>query len=93
MEIQFNNTPLIVEQTNYATKIRNAYMIYDLYNWPRIPLRNFTLNNYLFDAINIIIKSIIKSGKSKYMYKVIKDYWNFGNGFTSNIIIFEVDNS
>ena len=32
MEVQFNNTPLIVEQTNYATKIRNAYMIYDLYN-------------------------------------------------------------
>ena len=58
-----------------------------------MPLRNFTLKNYLLHATNIIIKSITKSGKSKYMYKGMKAYWNFGNGFASNIIIFEVDNS
>ena len=30
IEIQFNNTPLIREENNYATKIVNAYIVYDL---------------------------------------------------------------
>ena len=28
--IQFNSTPLFVGQNNYATKLENAYIIYDL---------------------------------------------------------------
>ena len=62
--IQFNNTPLVVEQNNYATKIVNAYIIYDLDNWPKVPLRNFTLINCLFGAINILKNS----DKNKYVY-------------------------
>ena len=41
--IQFNNSVLIVEQSNYATKIVNAYIVYDLDNWSRNPLSNFAL--------------------------------------------------
>ena len=41
--IQFNNTPLVVEQNNYATKIVNVCIVYDLDNWLKILLRNFTL--------------------------------------------------
>ena len=46
--IQFNNTPLVVEQNNYATKIASAYIVYDLDNWPKVSLRIFTLKNCLF---------------------------------------------
>ena len=51
--IQLNNTPLVVEQNNYTTKIVNAYIVYDLENWSNSPLRNFTLKNCLFGATNI----------------------------------------
>ena len=43
--IEFNNTLLFVEQNNYTTKIVNAYIVYNLDNWPNSPLRNFTLKN------------------------------------------------
>ena len=45
--IEFNNTLLATEQSNYV-KIVNAYIVYDLDNWPKVPLRNFTLKNCLF---------------------------------------------
>ena len=32
MGIQFNSTPLIIEQNNYTMKIVNAYIVYDLDN-------------------------------------------------------------
>ena len=50
--IQFNNSVLVVEQ-NYATKIVNAYIVYDLDDWPKNPKRNFKLKNCLFDVTNI----------------------------------------
>ena len=37
--------PLAVEQNNYASKIVDAYIVYDLYTWPNNPPRNFTLKN------------------------------------------------
>ena len=43
--IQFNNTLLIIEQNNYVTRIVNIYIVYDLENWPKNSLRNFTLKN------------------------------------------------
>ena len=53
-----------MEQNNYATKIVNAYIIYDLDYWPKIPPRSFTLKNRLFGAINIV-----KDGdKENYVY-------------------------
>ena len=49
MGIQFNKTPLAVDQKNYATRNVNAYIIYDLDNWPRNPFDNFTFNfNFIF---------------------------------------------
>ena len=59
--IEFNNTPLAIEQSNYV-KIVNAYIVYDLDNWPKVPLRNFTLKNCLFCATVITKKVIKKSG-------------------------------
>ena len=36
--IQFNNTPLVVEQNNYTTTIVNIFIVYDLGNWPRVKI-------------------------------------------------------
>ena len=44
---QINNTPLVIEQNNYATKIVNVYIFYDLDNWPKNLHRNVTLKDYL----------------------------------------------
>ena len=54
--------PLAVEQSNYLTKIVNVYIVCDLDNWPKNPLRNFTLKNCLIGATNIVtivIKTIM----------------------------------
>ena len=48
--IQLNNSPLVAEQISYANKTVNAYIVYDLDNWPKTSLRNFTLKNCLFGA-------------------------------------------
>ena len=40
---QFNNTPLFIEQNNYAVEIGNAYIVYNLNHWVNNPLRCFTL--------------------------------------------------
>ena len=54
IRIQFSNTPLVVEQKDYVTKTVNAYIIYNLNNWPKIPLNNFTSKNRFFGATNIV---------------------------------------
>ena len=59
--IQFHNTTLVIEQINYARKILNVYLVYDLDNWPENPLRNFTLKNRLFGVTNIVKNSDKKS--------------------------------
>ena len=43
--IQFNNTPLVIEQNNYTTRIVNVYIVFNLDNRPKNHLRNFTLKN------------------------------------------------
>ena len=35
MRIKFDKNPLAVEQNNYATKIANFYIVYDLDFWPK----------------------------------------------------------
>ena len=50
----FNNTPLLIEKKKYTTKIVNVYIVYDLDNWPKNPLRNFTLKNCMFGATNLV---------------------------------------
>ena len=59
IETQFNNTPLIVEQNNYATKAVNGYIVYISDTWRRNLLDNFVLKNYLLnetDTTNIAPK-------------------------------------
>ena len=88
--IQFNNTPLVIEKNNYATKIVNVYIIYDLDNWLKNPLRNFTLKNCLFGSTNIVKYN----GKEKYVYSSYgiafdgKGEWSFDNDYARNVIIF-----
>ena len=54
VRIKFNGEPLVVEQNNYATKIVNVYIAYDLDYWLNKTLRSFTLRNCLFGATNIV---------------------------------------
>ena len=54
IEIQFNNTSLVTEQINYTSKNVNVYIVYDLDNWPKIPLRNFLLTNCLYGVTSIV---------------------------------------
>ena len=64
--IKFDGDPLVVEQNNYATKIVNAYIVYELDMWPKNLLDNFTLKNCLFGATNIVKNS----DKTKWVYSV-----------------------
>ena len=41
IEIQFDNNILDVKQNIYANKIINAYIVYNLDTWQKIPLNNF----------------------------------------------------
>ena len=43
MGIKFDEDPLALEQNNYLSKIVNVYLVYELCDWPNIPLKNFTL--------------------------------------------------
>ena len=92
--LHFNNSVLVVEQNNCITKILNAYIAYDVVNWPR-KVDNFVLKNCLFGATNTV-----KNGdKRKYVcsgYGIAFDQTGlrrFGNEFARNVIIFGVDNS
>ena len=60
--MQFNNTPLVVEQDNYATEIVNDYIVYNLDNWRKILLRNFRIKNCLFGATTVVKNSDKKIG-------------------------------
>ena len=62
--IKFDNSALVVEENNYVSKIVNAYIIYDLDDWPKIPLNKFTLNNCLFGPTNIVKNNV----KEKFVY-------------------------
>ena len=81
IEIQFNNTLLVIEQNNYASRIVRFYIVYDLNNSPKNPLRNFTLKSYLFGGTNIVKIN----DKEKYVYSSYgiafcgKGEWSFGN--------------
>ena len=77
--IKFDKDPLAVEQNNYATKIVNAYMVYDLDAWPKNPTNNFKFKNCLFGTTNIV-KDIDE--------EITFDRASF---FARNVIIFRVD--
>ena len=57
MGIKFDKEPLAVEQKNCLTKTVNVYIVYDLDDWSKLPIENFTLQNCLFGATNIVKNS------------------------------------
>ena len=57
MGIYFDKDPLAVEQINYASKIVNVYILYDLDTWPNILLGNFKIKNCLFGTTSIVKNS------------------------------------
>ena len=61
---QFDNSVLAVKQNKYVTRIVNAYIVYNLDTWPKIPYNVFKLKVCLFDTTNLVKNS----GKSKYAY-------------------------
>ena len=93
--IQCNNTPSALDQHNYGTKIVNVHIAYDLDNWPKNSLKNFTSKNCLFGATNLVKVS----NKSKHFYTghgIAFDgagSWSFGNYYARNVVIFCVNNS
>ena len=95
MGINFDKDPLAVEQNNYFTKVVNAYTVYDVDVWPSNPTNNFKFKNCFFGANSIVKysdkKKLVYSG-----YGITFDgaaWWNFGNDFAWNDVIFVVDNS
>ena len=53
MGINLDKDPLSVEQINYATKILNAYIVYDLDSRSDNSLNSFKLKNCLFGVTSI----------------------------------------
>ena len=64
MGIKFDKDPLAVEQNNYASRIVNVSIVYDLDAWPRNPTNNFKFKNCLFAATSVVKHS----DKEKYIY-------------------------
>ena len=64
MGIKFDKDPLSAEQNNYVIKIVNVYIVYELYDWSKTLLKNFTLKNCLFGVTNIVKNS----DKYKWVY-------------------------
>ena len=86
IRIQFDNSVLVADQNNYATEIVNAYIVYDLNDWPKNPNRNLKLENCSFCATNIRKNN----SKSKWVYTgygIAFDggsSWSTGNDFARN---------
>ena len=81
VRIKFDEDTLAVEHNNYATKIVNAYIVYELDAWARNPINNFKFKNDLFGATSIIKNS----DKEEWVYSGYETsfdgagLWNFGN--------------
>ena len=94
-EIKFDNSALVEEQNNYASKNVNVYIVYDLHTWSKNPLKNFALKNWLFGASNIVKNNV----EEKFVYsgyEIASDgagEWSSNNKFDKNVMIFGVDNS
>ena len=50
--IKFDKDPLAVELNNYLTKIVNIYVVFELYDWPKIVL---TISNSTITYLGEII--------------------------------------
>ena len=93
--IKLDKDPLAVEQNNYASKIVNVHIGYDLDAWPRNSNDNFKFKNCLFGAASVVKNS----DKEKYVYSGYgilfnsAASWSFDNDIAKNITLFGVDNS
>ena len=70
-------------------------MVYDLDNWLKFSLRNFTLKSCLFGVTNLA-KNSDKSKDMYWCYEIAfngRSEWKFGNDCARNVIIFGVNNS
>ena len=71
IHIQVNNASFVKDQNNIPTKIVNAYIVYDLDNWSKIPFWIFILSNCLFGATDIAKTS----NKSKEVFNCNESIW------------------
>ena len=54
MWINFDKNPLSEEQNNYAGKIEDVFIVYDLDAWPINPTNNFKFKNSSLGATSIV---------------------------------------
>ena len=59
MGIKYGKGPLAEEQNNYANKVVNVYIVYDLDAWPRNPTNKFKFKNCLFAATSAVHGALI----------------------------------
>ena len=92
---KFDRDSLSIEQSNYATKILNAHIVYDLIAWSKNSTNNFKLENSLISATNILKNS----DKEMWVYTgygIAFDEacsWNISNDFARNVKLFGINNS
>ena len=93
--IKFDKDPSAVKQNNYATKIVNAYIVYDLDTWTNNPVRNVTFKKVLvwgdWCSKNSDKEKWVFSGYWITFYG--KHRWNSSNEFARNVLIFGIDKS
>ena len=68
---QFKKSVLVVEENNYKTKATNAYIVYDLDDWSKIPLNDFMLWNCFFGATNIANNSDRSEHDNNSRYRIV----------------------
>ena len=49
---------IVINIINYATKVVNDYVVYDLNHWPQSPLKKFVVKNCLLGVTDVIKKMI-----------------------------------
>ena len=52
--MNFDKNPLSEEQNNYAGKIEDVFIVYDLDAWPINPTNNFKFKNSSLGATSIV---------------------------------------
>ena len=78
-KIQFDDSVLVAKQNSYATKILDAYIVYDLDDLPTNMAKNSDKSKWVYTGYGIAFDGV--------------DLWSFGNDFARNVTIFGVDNS
>ena len=90
MVIKTDKFSLAVAQNNYAIKLVNVYVVYDLDAWLRNPTNNFKLKNCLFGTMNIAKNS----DKEKYVCSgsgitfTSSSSWSFDNDTARHVYNF-----